>query len=304
MTRLLLILIAFLLLSTLEAEEDSSDQNGNPIVDQVEGLNSEQKELLLELRRYLVSNGVPGAWFDEHVTHEKFTLYPKVPQYFEKSPERRVDRTEEKDLDWYFNLFRVDIKIERGLSFIEENRTVLEQAEQKNGIHKELITAILGMETHFASNRQKGKFLTFNTLVTQYLMTDRKRFSSRELVALYKFSQRSRKPVWYFIGSYAGAAGWGQFIPTSMEVYFRDAAGDEADMDIYAVDDNIFSIENYLFRNGLNGSNIDNEKALYRGVHSYNHSDAYVKAVLHIYRNLRKLVAELEKEDDESPTSE
>ncbi len=239
-----------------------------------------------ELRKKVVSKGVPVEWFNNNLAHEKFRLHKTISKYFTNLAEHKVKRNE-KDINWYYKMFGVDAKIKKAYKFIKNHKETLIAAEKKHGIHYEMMVAIIGMETNYAENRQRGNFYVFNSLVSQYLYTDRKRFSVNELAALYEFSKKSEKPTYYFIGSFAGACGWGQFIPTSLKAYFIDSHDTDSDIDVFSVDDTIFSIENYLNSHGLNSDTIASEDKRYYAVHAYNHSDAYVKATLKIYDALR-----------------
>ena len=244
------------------------------------------KDKISELRSKVVAKGVPEKWFNDNLSHSKFKLHTNIAKYFNNLAEHKVSRNE-KDIDWYYRWFGVEAKIKKANTFIDKHKESLLAAEKKNGIHYELIVAIIGMETNYAEKKQKGNFYVFNSLVSQYLFTDRKRFSVNELAALYEFSKKSEKPTYYYIGSFAGACGWGQFIPTSLKAYFIDSHDKDSDIDVFSVDDTIFSIENYLHNHGLNAGTIDKEKKRYYAVHAYNHSDAYVKASLKIYESLR-----------------
>lgn len=244
-------------------------------------------DLLAELKEQLVNNGVSEEWLDRQFRDETFRLEPGIGQYFQHAAEKQTDQDKKRDLAWYFARMDVNAKIEKGKIFIEQQRDLLQKAEDKNGIHKELIAAIIGMETNFADRRQRGDLYAFNSLVSQYLFTNRKAFAVRELTALYKFSQRTGRPPQYFTSSYAGAIGWGQFIPSSLLSFFVDADGRDDDMDPFAIDDTIFSVENYLYKNNLSGRTMNQKDCLYQAVFSYNHSDAYVRAVLYIYEGLK-----------------
>lgn len=235
----------------------------------------------------LMQKGVPVDWFVNQVNHPDFKVYLSMKRYFTSMPEHRVQRGE-VTLDAYMKNFGVDQKVLRGDEFIDKYQKVLEKAERKNGIHYELIMAILAIESDYGNSRFKGTFYTFPALVSQYLLLPRReRFALNELDALYKFSKLTQKDPYHFIGSYAGAAGWGQFIPSSMNAFFLDSENLFSDIDIYSLEDNIVSIENYLFKNGLSKKNIDNEESRYKAVYSYNHSDSYVKTVLFMYDQLR-----------------
>jgi membrane-bound lytic murein transglycosylase B len=240
-----------------------------------------------ELKHQLIMNGVPGEWFDEQIQNETYRIHSNIDQYFQKSAEKQTDHDKKYDASWYFARIGVDAKIEKGKTFIEKHMDIFNRAEAKHGIHKELIAAIIGVETNFADNHQRGKFYAFNSLVSQYIFADRKKFAVREITALYKFSRMTGHSPQYFTSSYAGAVGWGQFIPSSLLSFFIDANGINDDIDPFDIEDTIFSVENYLYKNKLTGENIGDYYSKYRAVFAYNHSDVYVKAVLFIHGRLR-----------------
>jgi len=231
-------------------------------------------------------NGVPGEWFDEQMQNETFRIHSNIDQYFQKSAEKQTDHDKKHDVAWYFARIGVDAKIEKGKPFIEKHIEMFNRAEAKHGIHKELIAAIIGIETNFADHQQRGKFYAFNSLVSQYIFTNRIKFAVREITALYKFSRMTGHPPQYFTSSYAGAIGWRQFIPSSLLAFFIDSNGLDDDIDPFSIEDTIFSVENYLYKNNLTGDNIGDYDSKYKAVFAYNHSDVYVKAVLYIYDGL------------------
>jgi membrane-bound lytic murein transglycosylase B len=231
-------------------------------------------------------NGVPGKWFDEQIQNETFRIHSNIGQYFQKSAEKLTDHDKKHDVYWYFARLGVDAKIEKGKTFIKKHTDIFNRAEKRHGIHKELIAAIIGVETNFADSQQRGKFYAFNSLVSQYIYANRKKFAVREITALYKFSLMTEHPPQYFTSSYAGAIGWGQFIPSSLLAFFIDSNGLDNDIDPFSIEDTIFSVENYLYKNKLTGENIGDYDSKYKAVFAYNHSDAYVKAVLYIYDGL------------------
>ncbi len=244
-------------------------------------------ERMIELKQRLAANGVPEEWFDEQTRHESFRIHSSIARYFQKAAEKQVDHDKKRDREWYFARLGVDAKIEKGRTFIEAHKAIFNRAEAKHGIHKELIAAIVGIETNFADRHQRGNFYAFNSLVSQYVFTKRKKFAVREITALYKFSKKTGHAPQYFTSSYAGAIGWGQFIPSSLLAFFIDSNGIHEDTDPFSLEDTIFSIENYLYRHNLSGNNIADHDAKYKAVFAYNHSDIYVSAVLYIYEGLR-----------------
>ena len=251
-------------------------------------IEAEYWEKIEELNRRLVSRGVPEHWLADNMNHEQFRIYHSVVRHFTNMPEHRVGRGE-RDQDWYMRHFGVEERVRRGANFRRVHRDALLAAEQRHGIHYELLMAIMAIESDYANPRWRGTFYTFPTLVSQFLLLPRReRFAVNELVALYEFTQKTNKDVYHFIGSFAGAAGWGQFIPSSMLNFFINANDNFYEVDIFCIDDTLHSISNYLFHHGLNRQNIRNRQTLFRVIRTYNHSDAYVRAVLFIYDELRK----------------
>ena len=249
-----------------------------------------------ELKNHLIMNGVPGEWFDEQIQNETFRIHPNIDQYFQKSAEKQTDHDKKHDISWYFARIGVNAKIEKGKTFIADRLELFQRAEAKHGIHKELIAAIIGIETNFADHQQRGKFYAFNSLMSQYIFTNRTKFAVREITALYKFSLKTGHPPQYFTSSYAGAIGWGQFIPSSLQAFFIDSNGLDDDIDPFDIEDTIFSVENYLYKNNLSGENIGDYGSKYKAVFAYNHSDVYVKAVLYIYYGLHDYFSAEESE--------
>jgi membrane-bound lytic murein transglycosylase B len=248
---------------------------------------SDYTNKLIELKTKFAITKKQEKWFSDALNDPKFKIYEKMPDYFKNMAENKVDNNE-KDFEWYKTQFGLDGKIKKGLDFIESNKEMLKKIESINGIHYELIVSILAIETNFANIKFRGNFYVFNALVSQYiLMPKREAFALRELKALYEFCSKTGKDAYFFIGSFAGACGWGQFLPSSLMKFFKDANGNDDDIDIFALDDNLYSIENYLYIHNLSGRNIDDKEALYNAVFEYNPSDAYVKGIMYLYENMR-----------------
>src|SRR5690606_15543795 len=132
---------------------------------------------IIELKQHLVMRGVPGEWFNEQLQHETFQIHSSIGRYFHKSAEKQVDHDKKRDANWYFVRLNVDAKIKKGKIFMEAHRDIFKKAEARHGIHRELIAAIVGIETNFADRRQRGRFYAFNSLVSQYVFTKRMNFA-------------------------------------------------------------------------------------------------------------------------------
>ena len=250
----------------------------------IENRYSEKIDQMINL---LISAGVDKLWIENRLNSADFIIHDEISNIFQRMAENRV-RNNECDFDWYKNHFGLDLKIRYGKTFHNNHRATLELVESKHGIPSELVTAIIGMETNYGQQRFVGNYTVFDALVSQFvLMPERERFALNELRALYEFTRTTGKPVEHFRGSFAGASGLGQFIPSSLLNYFIDINGNNNDIDIYSMDDTIASIDNYLYKHGLNEATINNSSILYNSVFAYNRSDAYVEAVLYIYDGIK-----------------
>lgn len=232
--------------------------------------------------------GVDNSWLTTNIMSPNFKLYSNIKKYFTNMAENKA-KNHEINFESYKNNLGLDARIDKAKKFISDNNDILNNIESKNGIDLNLIVAIIGLETNFGEEGQKGKFFIFNALLSQYIfMEERKNYALIELFNLYKFSKKIEKPTDYFVGSFAGACGLSQFIPSSLVNYFIDSYGNDKNIDIYAIDDSLFSIENYLNNNGLSGALMNNREALYKAIYSYNRSDVYTQAILYIYDSLKE----------------
>jgi membrane-bound lytic murein transglycosylase B len=246
----------------------------------------EYSELYSALAKELEVRKVPGEWVAKHLNSDKFVVYISMPGLFHNMAERVVAR-EERDFEWYKNLFGLDLKVDMAKQFIDTHIDELEKVTARNGIPYELVVAILGMETNFASSAHKGRYYVFNSLVSQYILMEKRRpFAVEQLFHLYEFTRKTETDVFYYIGSFAGACGWAQFIPSSLNRFFIDARDIPEDIDIYDLDDTLHSIENYLYNSGLDEGTSWLKQSRWDAVYSYNRSSAYVEAVLYIFDSL------------------
>lgn len=243
-------------------------------------------ETYKNMKSELIQRDIPEQWIMKNIHNKNFVIYENITRFFTNMAEHRVKRNE-KDVDWYMNHFGVRQKVISGKNFMRKYERTLNKAEEKYGIPKELVTAILAIESNFGDSIFKGTFYTFPALVSQYLLLENRRnFAVNQIEALYQFEKKTGHDTYYFIGSFAGASGWGQFIPSSLLIFFTTENENFSMIDIYDLENNIFSIANYINKNGLSNYNRENTEDLYKAIYNYNRSDAYVRAVLYIYNGL------------------
>jgi membrane-bound lytic murein transglycosylase B len=162
-----------------------------------------------------------------------------------------IARPAERTLEWheYRQIFLKEPRISQGLEFWAANDTALKKAEATYGVAPEYIVAILGVETRYG--RISGSYRVLDALTTlAFDYPPRSAFFRKELTEyLLLAREEDRDPLW-FMGSYAGAMGYGQFIPSSFRAYAVDFDGDGY-RDIWTNEwDAIGSVANYFSRHG------------------------------------------------------
>jgi membrane-bound lytic murein transglycosylase B len=253
------------------------------IFDLLQGLNADSYKIELGLLNKALSNkGVPEDWLWQEIKRAEFKIYPDIPKKFIKIPEK-LPNDLKKAIRWHEDYFLTPKMYASGLKFLAHNKADLKGLTLKNGIDYRIIAAIIGIETNYAHKAYVGHYETFSALVSQYiLMENRRNFALQQLYYLYLFSNKYNLPQNYFQGSYAGACGYPQFIPSSLYHYFISLEKGIRP-DIYSLKDSLASIENYLYAHGLNKENMEQEEALKKAIYSYNHSHAYVHVVYKLY---------------------
>ncbi|MBV6474901.1 MAG: Membrane-bound lytic murein transglycosylase B [Rhodocyclaceae bacterium] len=140
-------------------------------------------------------------------------------------------------------------RIHGGLRFWEANREALEAARLAYGVPEEIVVAIIGIETIYGRNT--GKFPALATLATlAFDYPPRADLFRRELEALLLLARESRRNPAAYSGSYAGALGIPQFLPSSIRNWGVDFDGDGL-VDLSASNaDAIGSVANFLASHG------------------------------------------------------
>lgn len=162
-----------------------------------------------------------------------------------------ITRPAEKTLNWaeYQKIFLTESRVERGVEFWAENAAVLAEAEIEFGVPAEIILAIIGVETFYG--RYTGGYRVIDSLSTlAFDYPPRGNFFRGELKSLVLLANQHQVDPATLTGSYAGAMGLGQFIPSSYMAYSADYDGDGF-ADLWNnPSDAIWSVANYLSVHG------------------------------------------------------
>jgi len=151
--------------------------------------------------------------------------------------------------DRYKKLFIEEKRIKNGKLFINKNLKTLQRAEKDFGVPKEIITAIIGVETRYG--KIQGSYRVIDSLLTLgFDYPRRSKFFREELVNFFLLTRENELDILDIKGSYAGAMGYGQFISSSYRAYAIDYDGDKKADLFNSVDDAIGSVANYLYVHG------------------------------------------------------
>ena len=147
----------------------------------------------------------------------------------------------------YRPIFVNEKRIAAGVRFWEENEDLLQRAEIRYGVPPEIITAIIGVETFYGT--RMGRFPVLDSLATLgFDYAPRGPFFRKELEQFILFALEEGMDPFSLQGSYAGAMGMGQFMPSSYRQYAVDFDRD-GQRDLFANSaDAIGSVANYFAR--------------------------------------------------------
>jgi membrane-bound lytic murein transglycosylase B len=150
----------------------------------------------------------------------------------------------------YRPIFVTERRIADGTAFYRANTALLKRTESEFGVPAELIVTILGVETNYG--RVTGHYRVLDALTTlAFYYPPRQDFFRSELAQLFLlYSPSFPYPVDELMGSYAGAMGWGQFMPSSVAHFARDGDGD-GKVDLWnSLPDVCASVANYFVAHG------------------------------------------------------
>ncbi|MEQ6201941.1 lytic murein transglycosylase [Sulfitobacter sp. HNIBRBA2951] len=209
-----------------------------------------------------------------------------------------------RSLEDYLSIATSDERISKGRAAFSRHRSTLQTLEGRYGVDAEIICAIWGLESFFGERRGNVPVIS----ATSTLAYDGRRgaFFEKQLMAALKIVQNGDIPASRMTGSWAGAMGHTQFIPTSYQAFAVDFTGDGR-RDIWSEDptDSLASTAAYLKRNGWQrgtrwggevgngapqGSIIQPQRGgprfavtrNFRAIKRYNNSDAYAIGVGHL----------------------
>ena len=212
-----------------------------------------------KLNEELITELVEEHGFDEQYVASIFNQINYLPQLIEN-----ISKPAEKTKTWeeYRGIFITPKRIAAGILFSNQHKELLARVENETGVPKNILLGILGVETSFG--RIQGNYRVIDSLYTLVAgYPPRSDFFKKQLIHLFYLSREQNLPIESIKGSYAGAMGAPQFIPSSYRDFAIDGNSD-GKIDLFnSWDDVLMSIGNYLEKNGWRSNeNILSEASL------------------------------------------
>ena len=208
--------------------------------------NEKFNEWLIEFKGRAINQGVSKDTVDNALKNAKFlerivALDRKQPEFFEKTYEYLDKRVNEP-------------RIQAAKKLLSENSILLQKVNAKFKVDNEILVALWGIETNFGVN--KGKVDIISALSTLSFDNRRSEYFEKELIILLKLIDKKIVKYESLYGSWAGAIGNFQFMPSTIQNYALNF-DENSDIDlINSFQDSLASAANYLKTIGWNEKDI------------------------------------------------
>ncbi len=238
----------------------------------------------VDLKYALVRQGLNRDFVQKTFADSRNSFMPDVV--------RKIVYLKKETRDIYQQFLQPQV-VAQGRAYLNEHRRDLSRAEARFEVKPEVIVAILTVESGLGSIT--GKYPVFNVFASLSVMDtpeiireldlpsrlkDRLKkkaaWARRELQVFLEYCYRHHLDPYFYKGSWAGAMGYSQFLPSSLKNCGADGDGD-GKVDLFTHPDAIFSIACYLQKSGFQPKNRSTWR---RAVLRYNNSDAYADTIL------------------------
>ena len=182
--------------------------------------------------------GLDAAAVNAITTSQRLFLYP-------------IQSVAPKPVDWAAIEAKLtsEQSLQKGRDYIATNATVFAKAETDFGVNKEALAGLIAIETDFGKNT--GNYIIFNALYSRMKQWPATTWQSQanQIVALLRYCLEEKFDCYSIKGSYAGAFGIVQFLPSSLLAYGIDGNADGF-IDLFNSIDAVPSAANFLKKHG------------------------------------------------------
>ena len=197
------------------------------------------EEWLKDFKIYALKNNISEKTFDKSMQNVNYL--PKVIKYDRYQPEFY------EDTDTYISKRTSKSKVKKGLALYSKNKNFIISVDKKFSVEKELLLALMGIETNFGT--YVGKMNILSSLATLSFDKRRSEFFTNELITILQLVESGTINYKILYGSWAGAFGNFQFMPTTIEKYAIDY--DQNDIiELKSIEDSFASAANYINKIG------------------------------------------------------
>ena len=197
--------------------------------------NEDFDQWLVKFQIKAINSGISKKVVNETMSNARFL--PKVIEYDRYQPEFY------EDTFTYIKKRSSKRKIKEGLKLYKEEKNIIESVERDFGVEKELLLALMGIETNFG--KYLGKMDIISSLATLSYDKRRSEFFTEELLILLRLVDQKIINKDILFGSWAGAFGNFQFMPRTIRNYAIDYNKNET-IELKNIEDSFASAANYL----------------------------------------------------------
>ena len=198
----------------------------------------------ISFKDYALNNGISKKTLDMIMPKVKFL--PKVIEYDRYQPEFY------EDTNTYIGKRASGEKVKKGKNLFIKNSSLILNVEAKFNVEKELLLSLMGIETNFG--KYLGKMDILSSLATLSFDKRRSEFFTNELIIILKLIDSGVVNSDVLYGSWAGAFGNFQFMPSTIKNYALDYNSDDF-IDLKSSEDSFASAANYISKLGWKRDN-------------------------------------------------
>ena len=196
-------------------------------------------EWLEDFKNHALKNEISEDTFNKVMSNVVFL--PKVIKYDRFQPEFYEDTIT------YISKRSSTKKLKKGTELFKKNQNFIMSIDKKFSVEKELLLALMGIETNFGT--YVGKMDIISSLATLSFDKRRKDFFTKELITILQLVDKGIIDYKLLYGSWAGAFGYFQFMPSTIEKYAIDYDNNDI-IELKSTKDSFASAANYLNKIG------------------------------------------------------